>query len=131
MNTQINAMLGDVVRRVEATEAAAWGPEQDVEPTDYETGTPGTLGATNVGTAWDSYDAYFGEIIDSLMATYEVSEDDAVDLIYDVLDEMIEEGLIEEMPEDESPEEEVAVWLGKAKSVGLHIAVGEAAKEVF
>lgn len=88
----------------------------------------GELDALNDTTIADDVDAYFNEMIDQLTANYDVSDDEAMDFIFDVADEMAEEGLLPEMPDDDD-DEALAAWLGTAKTAALHIHVAEAARE--
>ncbi len=129
MTPAINEVLKQIDKKI--TAEAAWGPEVPAvdEPGSHYSGGPGDGGADNETDVEDAVDFYFDNIVDRLTQEFGMSDDEAMDLIYSTADEMADEGMIPEMPGEESDDEEVAAWLGKAKSVMLGNACILAARQ--
>ena len=127
MTPQINAVLDEIRLRLEN----AFGPELANATTDdsHNTGAAGEGEAENVSDIGDSFDQYLNDMISSL-ETAGFDEDTAIGLVFDVADELAEEGLLPPFPEDDSTDQMLAAWLGKAKSVGLQARVIEASNEM-
>lgn len=125
METNITGSLTAIRTHLEE---AAWGPEAATQTRDQQA-SAGELDAVNDTTISDDVDAYFNEMIDQLLQAYDTTEDEAIEFVFDVADEMAEEGLIPAVPDEDADDEELALWLGQAKTAGLHIHVSEAANE--
>jgi hypothetical protein len=127
MTPQINAVLDEIRLRLEN----AFGPETASSGSDaHASGEAGEGEAENVTDVEDALDLYLNAMISKLEADYDFEEDDAIGLVFDVIDELGEEGLLPPFPEDEATEQMLATWMGKAKSVGLQARVIEAAIEM-
>lgn len=118
MNKLMNESLEEIrVALAAQQEAAAWGPDSDAQG-DTSGGEPGELGATNASSMWDAFDLYVGDIIDDLTELYELSDDEAMDFIFDLADALAEEGQMPPLPELDDAQE-VSAWLGVATSIGF------------
>lgn len=127
MTPQINAVLDEIRLRLEN----AFGPEVASSGVDsHNKGEPGDGEAENITDVEDALDLYLNSMISKLEAEYDFEEDDAIGLVFDVIDELGEEGLLPPFPEDDATDEMLAAWMGKAKSVGLQARVIEAANEM-
>ncbi len=76
----------------------------------------GEGGAENVSDVNDSFYSYFNDLVDSVLADYEMSEEDAVDAIFSVADSLAADGSLPEIPTEDDLVA-TAEWLGKAKSM--------------
>jgi hypothetical protein len=76
----------------------------------------GEGGAENVSDVNDNFYAYFEGLVDSILAEYEMSEEDAVDAIFSVADSLAADGTLPEVPAEDD-HVATAEWLGKAKSM--------------
>lgn len=126
MTPQINAVLDEIRLRLEN----AFGPEVASSGSgSHNRGEPGDGEAENVTDVEDALDLYLNAMISKLEAEHEFDEDSAIGLVFDVIDELGEEGLLPPFPEEDATDEMLAAWMGKAKSVGLQARVIEAAIE--
>jgi hypothetical protein len=126
MTPQINAVLDEIRLRLEN----AFGPE--AAPTSsHAQGEPGDGEAANLTDVEDALDLYLNAMIGKLEQDYDFDEDTAIGLVFDVIEELGEEGLLPPFPEEEATDEMLAAWMGKAKSVGLQARVIEAATEML
>jgi hypothetical protein len=136
MTPQINRCLTDVRKKLsEDWEGPAYGPSSMGVGTDKGSkAASGEGGANNPGgyTADNAWDKYISDICDHLMATWDIEEGQAMSLIQQVADEMAEDGLIPEYPAGgkADDEQDLAIWLGKAKSAGFHGAVYQKARDM-
>lgn len=87
----------------------------------------GEGGADNEPNIDDAFNLYLDGIADSLIEMG-YSEDEAISFVLDVADEMAAEGVLPPMPAEDALEDEVAVWLGTANTVGFANEVLSAAE---
>ena len=135
MNAQINRCLSDVRKKLaEDWEGPAYGPGSMGIGTDKgNKAHPGEGGAENPGEYGDNaWDMYISGICDELMAIWEMEESQAMSLIQQVADEMAADGMLPEYPAGgkADDEQDLAIWIGKAKSAGLHGAVFQKARDM-
>lgn len=123
MQTQINTVLDEIRSKLEEE----WATDEELESVSTSTGGEG--GAENATDVEDKFSAFMDEIVDALLDRYEADEDDAIGLVFDVIDEMVEEGELDEFPSDEASEEDLAIWMGKATTAGLKARVLQAARD--
>jgi hypothetical protein len=123
MNTLLEQMRTQL--KTEAEGDAAWGP--DAEPEGPE-GEPGESGAETESDVWEAFDRYIGDMVDDLMAKYELDENGALDFIFTVADDAAAEGRVPEIAVDDDPQG-VAEWLAQAGSAGFERMVLDAAIE--
>lgn len=129
MNAEMNHLL-EQMRTQLKTEAEsdgeeAWGPES--EPEDTDDGEPGEGGAENENNVSDAFDMYISDMVDDLMEKYELDEDGALDFVFSTADDLAAEGKLPEIPSEEDDAKGLAVWLGKAGSLGFERMVLDAA----
>lgn len=122
MNPQVNELIGSIRLRMEAS-LRSFGM------LDEEEAAAGTLGATNPTDVLDAFDAFIGGIADALLAEFDMSDDEAIDFVFEVADAMAEEGLLSPIP-DEADIQALAAWIGKAESAALGAHVMQAAEEL-
>ena len=128
MTPQINTVLDTIRRKMEGMEA--FGPEiPGVMPGSNNASLPGDGGADNITDIEDTFDMFLSDIIDLLMFDSDIGEDEAADFIFYMADSMADEGMLPPMPDDGADEEELAAWMGKAKSIGFSNRVLKAARD--
>jgi hypothetical protein len=136
MNSRINAVLEDIRTRLEAEgedNVTASGPDVPADiggdsTADAEAGSGGAINPPNVG---DALDLYLSEIADLLTVEYGKSAEEAFKFVFDAAKALADEGAIPMIPEDEVADEEIAIWLGKAKSVQFGHQVLNRAREMM
>lgn len=126
MNTLLEQMRTQLKAEAEGGEEA-WGPDSDARGPGV--GEPGESGAENEPDVWAAFDMYIGDIVDDLTEKYELDEDEALDFVFTIADDAVEDGLLPEIPDENADEQAVAVWLGKAGSAGFERMVLDAAIE--
>jgi hypothetical protein len=90
---------------------STWGPE-GAGPSDAAAqAQPGEGTALNPSTAADALDLYLSEIADLLALQHGLDDETSAAMVYDVADEL---GM--PIPDEDAPEQEVAMWLGQAKT---------------
>lgn len=94
-----------------------------------EGGAPGDLGAVNLPVASERVDAYLSDLVDALLAEYDIDEDDAFAFIMSVADSLAESGEMPEMPSEEDEDDLQSEWLGMATTSGFAATVLEVAAE--
>lgn len=122
MNPQVNALIGSIRTRIESS-------LKTLGMFDEEDAAGGDLGAVNPSDVLDAFDAFIGGIADALLAEFDMSDDDAIDFVFEVVDAMVEEDLLSPIP-DEADIQALAAWIGKAESAGLGAHVMQAAEEL-
>ena len=121
MTPQVNELISSIRARMEAN---LTGLGYDLSEAGYTIPTADNDTGEDV---LDDFDGFIGAIADSLLAEFDLSEDDAIDYVFDVADEMAAAGTIPPLPSDDDPQT-LAVWMGKAKSAGLAQEVMKAAE---
>ena len=116
MRSELTAKLEALRKRLHESDEA-WGPESQTDAA-YEDGEAGDGGATNVSDAGDALDAYLLGIVDSIISEWDINEDDAIDIVFDVAASLEEDGSLPPMPEAEDAQGS-AEWLGKAATMGF------------
>lgn len=149
MNANLNPLLKETRERlqlqVRVLQEARVGVSRPTEPTTPETmppvapdsheavGTGSQIGSpvpVNLTPTQEELNRYIVDIIRGVMAQYECSKDDAIDLVFEVADDLAEEGALPPMPEEgESTEDEVIQWMNAAKSMGFGAEVMAYAEE--
>jgi len=117
MTSKVNAVLEEIRSKLEEQVAM------------HSDGSAGAGEAENVTDIEDAFDLYLTGIMDALLADFDISEDDAMDFMFSVFDALAEEGMLPPFPDETAPEDQVASWLGTAKSVGAAMHVQQAAEE--
>jgi len=79
----------------------------------------GNSGAENPTDANDAFNMYLDSILDAILDSTDMSEEGAVNAIFDAAEMAAEEGDMPPMPEEDSSDDEISIWLGKAKTVGF------------
>lgn len=117
----INEQAVDLLTKIRHKMESAWGPEAVSQPPNSSTqnAEPGELEAENPTDVNDAMNMYLDSAVERLMGEFDMSEDDAIEFIFDCADEMAEDGDLPPLPEDEAPDQEISMWLGKANSVGF------------
>ena len=125
MNPQVNELIGSIRLRMEASlrSFGVLGEEEEA------TATAGTLGAVNPSDVLDAFDNFIGGIADALLAEFDMSDEEAIDLVFMVAADMAEDELLAPLP-DESDIQSLAVWIGQAESAALGAQVMQAAEEL-
>jgi len=114
MNAQVNEVLGQIRAHLDER----WGPEDDPTSAAAAGAAPGDLGATNPSDVMDAFDLYIGGIVERLMANYEMTDEEALDFVFEVADEKAADGTLPPIP-DEEDAEGTALWVGKAKTIAF------------
>ena len=83
----------------------------------------GTGQATNKSDVDAALTLYMDPILNHIVSEYGVGEEEGTNLIFKVADKLAASGDLPPMPSDESSDEDVAFWLGKAKTLGFESAV--------
>lgn len=121
MNHRINSVLEDIRTTLEAEgdDVTAYGPTvgADVGGVTNKDAEAGTGGAMNPSDVSNTLDLYLSEIADLLTLEYGKSETEAMSFVFSAASALASDGLIPSMPSDNASDDEVAQWLGKAKSV--------------
>ncbi len=91
---------------------------------DLDEGTGQAKNTSDVDTALNSY---LNAILEHLVSELDMSEDEGQQLIYSVADKLAASGNLPPFPTDESSDDEVAIWIGKAKTLGFSNEVTKAA----
>jgi hypothetical protein len=113
----------------EAEGEEAWGPDSKSQSSKAP-GKAGTSGAENESDdIWNAFDLYVNDLIDDLLELYEISEDEAIDFIFEVADDLAAEGKMPEIPTEEGDAKAVAAWVGAAGTIGFERMVLDAAEE--
>lgn len=129
MTPQINTVLETIRRQLAQTEAT--GPAIPGVSSDdtHLAGEPGSGGADNISDIEDAFDMYISDIVDIIMFETDMADSQATDFVFYMADHLASQGLLPPLPEDESEEQELADWMGKAKSVGFATQVFKAARD--
>jgi hypothetical protein len=106
----INEKALTLLTKVRQKLETAWSPEGE---------EPGEGSASNSSDAEDVLDLYLDAIVERLLEEFEISEDDAYDFVFACADELAEEEDLPEMPDDAASDQDVAVWVGQAKTLGF------------
>jgi hypothetical protein len=137
MNAQINQCLTEVRKTLEADlkemehDGPAWGPDGGGKSGSdkHMAAEPGEGGADNISYGDQWYDMYMADMVTHLHQMWDMSEDEALSLVWEIAGELHSDGFIPEPPSDDADDEAWSTWIGKAKSAGLHGAVYHAARE--
>jgi len=92
-------------------------------------GEAGDLGAANLSVAAERVDAFLTDVVESLMAEYEIDEEEAFDFVVSIADAMAESGEMPEMPAEDDEDDLQSEWLGAATTSGFASVVLEIAAE--
>jgi len=139
MNSKINKLLEAIRRQVVEEEGkdkddiTAYGPgvAADVggaSTADAEAGSGSAMNPTNIG---DTVDQYIMTIADTISIQYDKTREEALKFVFDAATTLANDGDIPAPPDDDAADEEVAIWLGKAKSVDLAGQVLGKAREML
>ena len=114
MDRQMNAVLEDIKAQIlqDRTDAL---DEQEHHRMDS---APGTGMAHNVPEVLDSFERYLADIVDTIEVRADVPEGAAMAVLKGAVNELVDMGEIPPIPA-EGDVDGMALWLGKAKSVGL------------
>lgn len=103
-------------RLVEQAEESAWGP--DSEPDSDMEAEAGEGEAKNDDEVEEVLIDYMLDVAEGICDDYEMDLDDAVEMVFDVADQLAEEGSLPFIPPEEDAAA-VAEWVGKAKTMGF------------
>lgn len=118
MTPSINAVLNRMHKRLVA-ENVAWGPESRTDATNLSTSKPGEGGAENATDIPDALDKYISGIAGQLVAHYGKTKDGALSAIMKTARGLATDGTLPSLPSDSADDSEIALWLGKAASIGF------------
>jgi hypothetical protein len=134
MNNRINAVLENIRATMEGEgdDATAYGPSVsgDVGGATNADAEAGAGGAVNPSDVSNTLDLYLSEISDLLTLEYGKNENEAMNFVFSAASALAREGVIPEVPSDSATDDEVAQWLGKAKSVQFASHVLNRAREM-
>lgn len=119
----------EALRRRLVEQDEAWGPDSEVD-TDHEAGKAGEGGAENVSDVNDTLINYMLSVAGSVADSYDASDDEAVDFVFDIADQFGEDGTLPFIPEEDDLAG-TAEWLGKAKIMGFGELVLAVADNTF
>jgi hypothetical protein len=114
INALVVERLVSLREHVEAKMEAAWGPEAIAPSVAATKAMPGTLGATNPSDTDDALNSYLNNLIDQVLGSFDMSEDQAVDFVFSSASSHPRLGAV---PEDGASPTEIAVWLATAATV--------------
>jgi hypothetical protein len=120
MLNEITAKLERLRKRLSEGEEA-YGPESDTRSSaaiaadNADADVGGTGGAENVSPLDAMVDDYIGEIAAAILDEYEMSEEDAIDIVMSTADDLAADDTLPPLPEY-GDEAGAALWLGSAKS---------------
>lgn len=133
MNTRVNSVLTDIRVQLEAEDnAVAYGPGAPknaggASQADAEAGVGGAVNPSDVG---DTLDLYLSGIADLVALEYNKDAGAAMSFVFSAASSLASAGMIPKIPADSAPPEEIAVWLGKAKTVQFSHHVLSKAREM-
>lgn len=73
-------------------------------------------------------DNFLSDAADAMDGVVELGVDVVLDLLFDVLDDFVSEGLLPELPDEELSAEQESAWVAAAQKAGLKDAALRAAK---
>lgn len=129
MRADIVEKLQSIRKKLAEQGGEAWGPESEVD-TDHEDSAAGEGGADNVSDVNDTLIDYMLSIAGSLEDEFELDSDTAIDMVFDIADQLGNDGTLPFIP-DESDLEGTALWLGMAKTMGFGEMVLGIAESTF
>ena len=132
MNRRVNSVLTDIRVQMEAEgNAVAYGagvPQAGADTThDAEAGVGGAI---NPSDASDTLDLYLSGIADLIALEYGKKPNEAMNFVFSAASALAGKGMVPTMPSDSAPPEEVAIWLGKAKTCQFSHHVLSRAREM-
>jgi hypothetical protein len=119
MNTRVNSVLTDIRVQLEAEgDVVAYGPGTPKNAggdttADAEAGVGGAVNPSDVS---DTLDLYLSGIADLVALEYGKDAGAAMSFVFSAASSLASAGVIPKIPADSAPPEEIAVWLGKAKT---------------
>lgn len=125
MRAQVNAVLDEIREKLEGE----WATQEEIEGHADSEGGEG--GAENVSDIEDKFNAFMNDVVDAVLDRYDVKDDDAIALVFDVIDSAVEDEELPDFPDDDASEQEVGVFLGAAQALGLKGMVLQAAKDAW
>lgn len=134
MDRRINAVLKNIRLTLEQEGADdAYGPGITAavggkSTKDAEAGSGGAVNPSNVS---DTLDIYVTDIADLISLEYDQPPEKAMTFVFSAADALAKDGVIPELPDDDAPPEEIALWLGKAKSVQFSNHVMQRARDML
>jgi len=129
MTPELNDVLAEVRQELAKTEAESpASPEtQEVGDHSHLDGSPGVGSADNIQDANDAVDKYIADVAAQLMVSAGMGEDEALDFVIDYLEDP-EDKHLSPLPEDDADPEELALWLGKATTLGISAKILKAGR---
>lgn len=88
----------------------------------------GDGGAYNPSEAFENLVNFVTQIVDGLVLTYDLEEDEAFEMVLAAAEELTKEGTLPAFPEEDADDAEIALWLGAAKSVAFGSVVDKFAQ---
>jgi hypothetical protein len=131
MMPRSKAVLEDVRRTLDFEMSEAESPatpeSQVIGDNSHLDGSAGVGGADNIQDANDAVDKFIADIVAQLVLSAGMEEDEAFDFVFDFLDSMDEKHL-STLPDDDADPEELALWLGKATTLGISAKILKTAR---
>ena len=134
MNRRVNSVLTDIRVQLEAEgdSVVAYGPgvPKNAGGDSTADAEAGVGGAVNPSDASDTLDLYLSGIADTLALEYDKDAGAAMSFVFSAASSLASAGLIPKIPSDSAPPEEIAIWLGKAKTCQFSYHVLNKAREM-
>jgi len=117
MNSEFNAVLEGIRDKIIGDMEFDSSKEALGEAaTDRHGSLPGTGKATNITGVTHDFDRYIEDIVDAIGVEYGLTVDGAMQCVGTAIDQMIEEALLFEIPNDQKG---LAIWIARAATCGL------------
>lgn len=131
---RLNHFLDEAIRLLEADgdDVTSHGPgvAADVGGSASVDAEAGEGGAVNPSDASDALDFYLNNMADLLGLEYGKTKSEAMSFVFSAVSQLVRDGMVPEIPGDNAAPQDIAIWLGKAKSVGLGAFVLGKAREL-
>jgi len=135
MNRRLNGILESVRLVIEEDgeeDVVASGPDTppDVGGDSTADAAAGDGGAVNPSDVGDTLDLYLSEIADLLTIEYDYSDEEAMNFVFNAAATLEDEGKMPTIPDDDATDEQMAEWLGIAKTCMFAGEVLQKAREM-
>lgn len=110
MNTQINTLLDQLYKK---QLEQPWC----VVTEDAAVAAPVSADTSNEDP--DALDMFLSGFVDSLMGKYDVTDEEAADIVFLVIDQAVGKKKLPELPDETADGHVVSQWIGKATTRGL------------
>jgi len=117
MNAEINTVLFKLFTELDASAIPTAAPS-----------APPSAPAPKGDDEEDALDMYLSGLVDSVMHQYDVTDEEAADVVFACIDDATEIGKLPELPDEDASVEAIATWIGKATTGNLPKLVDDFAK---